>query len=51
MAAKEQPDSENNKAGEGGDENGRERTDGATGEAGEEVVDAPGKRGDEPKQN
>jgi len=51
VAAKEQPDSENKKANEGDDENGRERTDGATGKAGEEVVHAPGERCDEPKQN
>jgi hypothetical protein len=51
VAAKEQPDSENNKAGEGDDENGRERTDRATWDAGEEVVHAPGERCDEPKQN
>jgi hypothetical protein len=51
VAAKEQPDSENKKASEGDDENGRERTDSATGKAGEEVVHAPGERCDEPKQN
>ena len=58
MAAKEQPDSENKqpdsenkKAREGDNENCRERTDSATGKAGEKVVHAPGERCDEPEQD